>query len=358
MKKVIHIMWEDLRSEGMPSFPYAISLLLDKEGYFNKNFLIYDKRDKRKDNLEIPYWKIPFKLITQNSDAIRIVSKLMHPLTPLVILVAKIKGMNVISQPDFAEDLISGKKTLKEFFKKLIIKFNLSLMDKIVLATPYELELLSKIKKIPSKKIVIIPLPSKIKPKKGKPKNYILTVSCWKDKKNLHKMIKVFSKLKKYNKNIKFKIVGVFHKGRYFIHDENRYETGEEYEEKIKKLVDDLKLSKEVSFLGIKKGKELEDLFKNAKLFYLPSKFESFGMVYVEALSSGLPVVAEKNSAIQYIIEDKKTGFLVNSEKEQEEAIKKLISDKSLYNKMSANCLKSAEKYQPENIASQWKKLL
>ena len=351
-------MREDLRGEGTPSFPYTLSLILKENNFSNTNLLLDDKRDPVSENVKISYFLVPWKILVSKADTLRIVSKLMSPLTPLVVLVAKLKKMKIISQPDFAEDLIPNKKSLKSFLVYYIIKLNLSLMDKVVFATPYEEEVLSSISKIPNKKLKIIPLPSRFAPQEHtNPKDYILTVSCWKEKKNLDKMIRVFSEVLKKNPKLKLKIVGPFHKGNYFIAEENRFESGEEYEKKIMRLIQELNLSKKILFLGSKKGKELEDLFRKAKIFYLPSKFESFGMVYVEALSFGLPIIAEKNSAIKYILQSGENGFLSSSEREQEAFINKLLSDKKLYKAISNNALESSRKYQPKEILQKWEKI-
>lgn len=53
------------------------------------------------------------------------------------------------------------------------------------------------------------------------------------------------------------------------------------------------------SYLGIiKDKKELQEIFKSVDIFTMPSKSETFGLVYVEALSQGLPVVYTRNEGI------------------------------------------------------------
>jgi len=73
------------------------------------------------------------------------------------------------------------------------------------------------------------------------------------------------------------------------------------------------------------------ELYQNAKAFLFPILWEEpFGLVMIEALSCGTPVVAFANGAIPEVIVDGKTGFVIenDSEAEMTEAIKKIDSIK------------------------------
>jgi len=61
---------------------------------------------------------------------------------------------------------------------------------------------------------------------------------------------------------------------------------------KYKVLVETLGLYKRVTFTGWIDGEEKENLLKEADLFCLPSTYDSFGMVFIEAMAFDLPVVA------------------------------------------------------------------
>ena len=90
----------------------------------------------------------------------------------------------------------------------------------------------------------------------------------------------------------------------------------------------------------------------------MPSKLETFGVVFVEAMASGTPIVAMKNSAVQYVVKDGITGFLRNTEDGQKEAILRLLNDEELYRKMQENCLKEASKYCWSNIIEEWERVI
>jgi len=73
--------------------------------------------------------------------------------------------------------------------------------------------------------------------------------------------------------------------------------------------VKELKLEHNVSFLGSKK--EGYKYIKHWRAFILPSVSEPFGIAALEAMASGVPLVASKGGGLKDIITDKKNGLLV-----------------------------------------------
>ena len=61
-------------------------------------------------------------------------------------------------------------------------------------------------------------------------------------------------------------------------------------EAKIKQLADDMGIADKVLFLGVRK--DVSNLYNAMDIFVLPSRFEGFGMVLLEAQASGLPCIA------------------------------------------------------------------
>ncbi len=65
-----------------------------------------------------------------------------------------------------------------------------------------------------------------------------------------------------------------------------------------------------VEFLGVLGGDELSRAFANMDVLAFPSETETFGLVVLEALASGVPVVAMAAGGPKYTIEHGKTGFI------------------------------------------------
>jgi len=283
------------------------------------------------------------------------------------LLSSKAIGSKTVVVTDFSENSVPNLKTLhplrfmKECLRYLLFLLQIFLADSLICFTEYEHELLVntfQLKKIIGRKITIIPLGHNFEIKKSPKENFILSVGWWCDRKNLHTTLNVFSKLLKENSDLKLVIAGDFLEGSYYIPEEKRWESGKEYRKKIEKLIKELSLERHIEFIGAKSRDELHELYRKSKIFYLPSKNETFGMVYVEAMASGTPIVAMKNSAVQYVVKDGVTGFLRNDEEGQKEAILRLLTDEKLYNEVQKNCLKEAEKYKWENVAKKWEKLI
>lgn len=98
----------------------------------------------------------------------------------------------------------------------------------------------------------------------------------------------------------------------------------------------------------------------SADLFILPSRFEPFGNVIIEAMVCSVPVIATKCDGPLEIIQDEVDGLLVEIEDIEglAGAIQKLISNETLRNHLVTNGLKTAEKYTLANIIPQWESLL
>ncbi len=77
----------------------------------------------------------------------------------------------------------------------------------------------------------------------------------------------------------------------------------------LEKLANKLKIQNHVKFLGHQEN--IPKLLKSSELFVLPSVKEAFGLVLLEAMAAQLPIVATNVGGIPEIVEDRKTGMLV-----------------------------------------------
>jgi glycosyltransferase involved in cell wall biosynthesis len=107
--------------------------------------------------------------------------------------------------------------------------------------------------------------------------------------------------------------------------------------------------------------KEKEDIFQMSDIFISLSEMESFGIVFVEAMNSGLPVIASKNCVARYIVDESQTGILVEPQclTEVAGAISELLSDDIMRHRFSKNARKkSLEKYHPQLIIDTWEEVI
>lgn len=101
------------------------------------------------------------------------------------------------------------------------------------------------------------------------------------------------------------------------IHPEN----ADYFEYRIKPLID----GKQIQFVGESDFKKKIELMKNAKAFLFPiRRQEPFGLVVIESMACGTPVIAFKEGSMPELIDHGKTGFLVDDEIGALKALKKI----------------------------------
>lgn len=103
--------------------------------------------------------------------------------------------------------------------------------------------------------------------------------------------------------------------------------------------------SEVVTFHGFVDDQMLDRFYKEANIFVVPSVYESFGLIYVEAMMYGLPSVATVGGGIPEVITNNVDGFLteVNHNEQIADSVIKLINDNDLLIKMGAVARKSFE---------------
>lgn len=111
----------------------------------------------------------------------------------------------------------------------------------------------------------------------------------------------------------------------------------------LEKQIEELNLKKNILFLGSRK--DIPNLMKAMDVFVLPSISEGFGIVLVEAMASGVPVVATKVGGIPEIVVENKTGYLVNPKDSSNLTNKmtELLKSSSLRKRFSSTGIKRAK---------------
>lgn len=88
-------------------------------------------------------------------------------------------------------------------------------------------------------------------------------------------------------------------------------EPSDGHEAEIRRRVDGLGLREVVRFVGAQPQEALRDFYVAADVTVLPSYYESFGMVVLEAMACGSPVIASRVGGLTTTVRDGVTGFLV-----------------------------------------------
>ncbi|MCP6718831.1 MAG: glycosyltransferase family 4 protein [Patescibacteria group bacterium] len=129
--------------------------------------------------------------------------------------------------------------------------------------------------------------------------------------------------------------------------------------ESLENMVKKLGLDNKVEFLGQIQNEKIPDYLIVADCSILPSLKEGFGIVILEAIASKVPVVATRVGGILDIIEDEKTGLLVESKNPDQiaKAIYRIYSQPELARDLVANASLNLVKYDWQNITGEVHKI-
>jgi glycosyltransferase involved in cell wall biosynthesis len=135
-------------------------------------------------------------------------------------------------------------------------------------------------------------------------------------KKSQDMLVMAFYKAFKNNNKIKLVIAG----------------NGPEYNN-LKKLIQKLDMGKQISLYGNASRLEVKQLLQASDAFVLSSRYETFGVVLIEAMSCGLPVISTKSGGPESIITDNRMGMLCDIDEESlSTALRKLVKRQGEYN--------------------------
>lgn len=124
----------------------------------------------------------------------------------------------------------------------------------------------------------------------------------------------------------------------------------------LENLVGELGVISHVRFQGHRT--DIPDIMRQLHVLVVPSQFEPFGRVIIEAMACGRPVVASRDGGIPEIIEDGQTGSLVEVGDYAGFACKalRLLADRGLWDAMSSRAVSSAHEH--FSIACHTKKIV
>ncbi|WMJ79953.1 glycosyltransferase family 4 protein [Clostridium sp. MB40-C1] len=153
--------------------------------------------------------------------------------------------------------------------------------------------------------------------------------------KNIDEIIEFFSTIKDEIEDLKLLIVG---KGPYL--------------EDLQSTVKSKNLQNKIVFTGMVDPNEVYKYYKISDAFVTASTSETQGLTYIEALSSGLPVICRYDSCIEGVIEEGLNGFVYEDKKEFTNAIKTFYSDDDLRYRLCENAALAADKFSSRTFAT------
>lgn len=125
--------------------------------------------------------------------------------------------------------------------------------------------------------------------------------------------------------------------------------------DQMKKYSEELNISGNVQFLGYVPNEEARRIISGARIHLVPSTYEPFATSALEAMEENTAVIASRVGGLQEMIQDKRTGILVEPSNAEElaSAIKVLLDDESYRKDIEEGAREYVKQFEWSNIAKQ-----
>jgi glycosyltransferase involved in cell wall biosynthesis len=155
--------------------------------------------------------------------------------------------------------------------------------------------------------------------KYGIVKPFIFYTGVWRNHKNIVGLIKAFAIFKKeFGSSYQLVLGG----------------KEDPFYPEVKKAIRDLDLEKDIVCPGFIPADELCQFYNICALFVIPSFYEGFGLVGLEAFACGAPVISSRITSLPEVLGSASLYFDPNDHDEMADAMKKVLTDDSVRQKM------------------------
>ena len=129
--------------------------------------------------------------------------------------------------------------------------------------------------------------------------------------------------------------------------------VGGGFKEQFENLADKLGVRNRVIFTG--EVPKVEPFYAASDIFILPSHYETFSLVCMEAMASGLPVLATRVGGVEDYLRDGYNGFFIKRDPDDiAEKVNCILSDEKLRRELGRNARKTAERFSWSNVADRY----
>ena len=344
------------------NFGYDITILLTEGEGLPFFYHVSDKIKTINYNLNFeqlwncPFWKKFFIYIPKQIRYKRLVRKELMRIRPditISLLRREINFLNDIKDGSrkigeihmHRENYRNFKEEKSNFVKNLFAKFwskqlvkNLKKLDRFVVLTEKDRDSWVELDNI-----ITIPNPSPFMPSNVSPltEKRVITVGRYSYQKGLDLLLNAWTKVEKQTKDWKLEVFGDG--------DTTAFEA----------LIDKLGIDRSRCLLNGRTS-DIEQEYLKSSIAACSSRFEGFGMVIVEAMACGLPVVSyDCPWGPRSIINDGQDGILVENGNIEKfaDALISLIQDDNKRNSIAKNAIQNVKRFQMEKIAEQWRQL-
>jgi glycosyltransferase involved in cell wall biosynthesis len=127
---------------------------------------------------------------------------------------------------------------------------------------------------------------------------------------------------------------------------------------RLKRAAAALSIADRVAFLGHIPFSTLAAEYRCADIFCLPSRQEGFGIVFLEAMAAGLPIVAARAAAVPEVVADGECGLLVSPQNPEElaSALARLLSDPAERRRLGSGGIERVRRYDAREVAAKFLK--